>query len=189
MFSRAAKIGTIPGLILVLGASAAGGAPFGLSADRKAGAGQGTAAPTQASRGRGPERPPEAQRATPPGLRPEWEWWNDAEFKKQANLAAAQVRRIDEIFQSRVRQMRPFAEEMVRELAVLDRMARERVASVDEYQVQAQRVEMLFGRVRESRQVMLYRLYKELTPEQYQKLRDAYEARARRRQQSRGHTP
>jgi hypothetical protein len=190
---------TIPGLILVLATAIAGGGALSAQGDQPAQAGASgledrqQAPPPQSGApgsqsGRSAGRAGESQRTTPPGIRPEWEWWKDAEFKQQAGLSDPVAKRIDDIYQNRLRLMRPFAEQMVRESAVLDRMARERVATVEEFQLQAQRVESLFSRLRESRHVMIYRLSKELTPEQYQKLLQAKEARDRRRQ-GRGPAP
>jgi hypothetical protein len=57
-------------------------------------------------------------------------------------------------------------------------MTRARVVDVDTYSVQVMRVESARSKLSESRTVMLYRLARELTPEQYRKL---LEIRDRRR--------
>jgi Spy/CpxP family protein refolding chaperone len=119
------------------------------------------------------------QRTSPrtPGLGTEWEWWKDQEFIRTASLTPEKSQFIDRIFQNRQRLMRPIAEGLQKELAVLDRMTRERVAPDEEYQLQVIRVETLWARLRESRMVMFYRMYRELTPEQYKQLESARQRR------------
>jgi hypothetical protein len=65
-------------------------------------------------------------------------------------------------------------------------MTRERTASPEAYEIQASKYEFLRSEVRKSRWVMLYRIYTELEPDQYQKL---LEIRDRRSARGRGGQP
>ena len=60
-------------------------------------------------------------------------------------------------------------------------MAAERTVTVEQFALQVSRIESLRTKLLESRAVMLYRMSKELTPEQYKKMQDY-----RERRQSRG---
>jgi Spy/CpxP family protein refolding chaperone len=55
-----------------------------------------------------------------------------------------------------------------------------RAATVDEatYALQVQEVQSLGARLGESRTMMLYRIYRELQPEQYKKLQEIFARRA-----------
>jgi hypothetical protein len=111
-----------------------------------------------------------------------WEWWKDPEFKKEVRLTDAQSARIDQIFRERQRAYMLYDAEFDKVSAETNRMAAERTASIEEFAVQASRMEALRAKLLESRWIMLYRISKELTPEQYKKL-DEYRTR---RAQSRG---
>jgi Spy/CpxP family protein refolding chaperone len=101
-----------------------------------------------------------------------WEWWNDADVQKALGLSPEKIKRIDDIFEKRSRDLQPMAEEFRRQFAELDDMTKS--ATVDEatYGIQVLRVESLGARLRESRTMMLYRIFRELQPDQYKKLQD-----------------
>jgi Spy/CpxP family protein refolding chaperone len=65
----------------------------------------------------------------------------------------------------------------------MNRMAAERTASVEEFALQVSRTQALRTKLQESRYVMLYRISKELTPEQLTRLQ---ELERERRSQGRG---
>lgn len=106
-----------------------------------------------------------------------WEWWNDREVQETLGLSADTVRRIDELYKSRNAELRPVVHEYLREREALDRMTRERVADDATYQLQVMRFEQARARLSESRTVMLYRMYRELTPEQHSKLQEILDER------------
>jgi len=93
------------------------------------------------------------------------------------NLTDAQVRVITQIYERRVREVTPFYEEFVKQLAELDRMTQERVVDEATYAVQVSRAEALRSKLNETRAVMLYTIYKRLDPAQYQKLREIRDRR------------
>jgi len=73
----------------------------------------------------------------------------------------------------------PFITEWRKQQTELNRMARERKVSIDEFAVQAARVDSLFAKLNESRTVMLYRMSRELSDEQYAKLQEVRDRRSR----------
>lgn len=121
-----------------------------------------------------------------PGMPRDWIWWKDDAVTAELGLSAEKAAQIDRIYQSRVQRIRPFADEFVREQDILNRMTRERTAAPEAYEIQASKYEFLRSEVQKSRWVMLYRIYTELEPDQYQKL---LEIRDRRFARGRGGQP
>ena len=97
-------------------------------------------------------------------------WWKSPEVKKELGLTDEKARRIDSIYRNRETQAQPFADELDKERDVLDQMTKERKVSPAMYSVQVTRVLNLETKLRETRTVMLYRIYLELTPDQITKL-------------------
>ncbi len=106
-----------------------------------------------------------------------FDWWSDPAVKKDLKLTEDQTRRIGDIFEKRETEVKPLLDMLNREGDRLDRMTRERVADESTYAVQVSKVQHLFARVRESRTVMIYRMYRELQPEQYKKLQEIMDRR------------
>ena len=115
----------------------------------------------------------------------DWEWWKDDEVKKDLGLSDKVATDIDSYYQMRLRQMMPFVESLNHERDVLQQMTLERKVDEDTYAAQVTVVESLVFMLRQSRTVMLYHIYRKLTPEQNTKL-DA--ARNRHFQRGRGGT-
>lgn len=101
-----------------------------------------------------------------------WPWWRDEALQKEVGLTSRQVERIDAIYQQRSTELAPYLEEWRKQEAELNRMARERVVSVEVFAVQAARVDALWSKLNESRIVMLYRMSRELTDAQYKRLQE-----------------
>lgn len=117
--------------------------------------------------------------AQPPRMGPrEWEWWNDAEIQKALPLSADKVRRINDLYTHRVEELQPIVEEFQKQLVELDKMTRARVVNDSDYTVQVMRVESLRSELNKSRTVMLYRLMRMLSPEQYSRLQEIRDRRA-----------
>ncbi len=104
-------------------------------------------------------------------------WWSDPAIKTEIKLTEDQSKRIKEIFEKRDVEIKPLADMLNRESDRLDRMTRERTADEITYSVQVAKVESLYGRWRESRTMMIYRMYRELQPEQYKKLQEILDRR------------
>lgn len=136
--------------------------------------GRGTAAPVAQrpavdGRGSQPQQPPN------PGL-VRWEWWNDADVKRQVGLSDDIVHRLSDIYTKRVKDMKPLVDDFTKENDRLNQMTIDRVADENVYNLQVTKVEALGARLRESRTMMLYRMTLALTPDQYRKLRQLMDA-------------
>jgi Spy/CpxP family protein refolding chaperone len=119
-----------------------------------------------------------ATRGGPPPARPGsgWgEWWKDELVLKELQLSPAKARAIDRVFTSRTARMQSVAEQWSVENAKLEKMAEERVADEATFALQVTQGSFYRSRLWESRQVMLYLMHKELTPEQHKKLREIQE--------------
>ena len=92
-------------------------------------------------------------------------------------LSEQQVRSISRLYDDRVRTLKPHSEEYDKQRAELEKMARERTVDVATYSIQVTRVEALRTELNKSRSVMFYAIYKMLTPEQYEKLREIRDRR------------
>ncbi len=99
-----------------------------------------------------------------------WEWWKDEAVKKELGLTARQVRDLSQIFDRRVREMKPVDDELKRQQEEQNRMARERTVDVAVFAIQVGRVELLRSELSKSRSVMFYAFSKQLTAEQNTKL-------------------
>jgi Spy/CpxP family protein refolding chaperone len=116
------------------------------------------------------------------------DWWNDPEIKQELRLTEDQSRRIKEIFDKREAEIRPIWDQLNRHADRLDKMTKERVADEAMYAAQVLTVETLYMRVRESRTMMGYRMFRVLQPDQYKKLEEILDRR-RSIDRSRGSGP
>jgi Spy/CpxP family protein refolding chaperone len=122
---------------------------------------------TQAAQPSGSPRQGPGQR--PPGSG--WgEWWKDELVKKEIGLSDDKARKMDQSFQERSRRLAPIVDELNKQEDELERLTRERTVDEVTYSLQVGRVWDLRRRLGESRTIMLYRIYQELTPEQHKKL-------------------
>jgi Spy/CpxP family protein refolding chaperone len=106
------------------------------------------------------------------------QWWTDPAVQKEIGLSPEKSKRIDEIYKRRANELAPIAEEWSRQLAELDKMTRARTVDETTYGLQVMRVEALRSRLSESRTMLLYRMYRELQPEQHRKLQEIIDRRA-----------
>jgi Spy/CpxP family protein refolding chaperone len=106
-----------------------------------------------------------------------WEWWKDEAVKKELKLTDAQVRSITRIYESRVRELKPISDELQKQWAELEKMTKERTVEVAVYSIQVNRAEALRTELNKTRSVMLYSIYRMLTPEQYEKVREIRDRR------------
>jgi Spy/CpxP family protein refolding chaperone len=116
----------------------------------------------------------------PPGGPSSWEWWNDAGVQKELGLTAEKIKGINDFYSRRNEDLRPIVQEYVKQREELDKMTRARVVDESTYLLQVMRVENARARLNESRTVMLYRMFRSLTPEQHQKLQDIMDRRYNR---------
>src|SRR5207247_3243085 len=104
------------------------------------------------------------------GSNSDYKFWKDAPVVKEIGLTPEQTARIDRIYEERARRIAPFAEDLDKQKPELDRLIRERTVDPSAVELQAAKVTSLWAKIQESRQVMLYRMYMVLTPDQYKKL-------------------
>ncbi|MCC7044279.1 MAG: hypothetical protein IT183_10470 [Acidobacteria bacterium] len=109
-----------------------------------------------------------------------WEWWNDADVQRELALSADKIKRINDLYARRNADLRPIVHEYQKQFSELDKMTRQRVVDESTYLLQVMRVESLRVRLNETRLVMLYRFFRELTPEQHTKLQDIMDRRFNR---------
>ena len=115
-----------------------------------------------------------------------WEWWNDTDVQKELGLTPEKIERINSYYSRRNTELRPMVHEFFRQSAELEKMTRDRIADEGTYAMQVLRVESVRARLSESRTLMLYRISRELTPEQNQKLQTILD---RRFDRNRNRTP
>jgi hypothetical protein len=153
-----------------------GGSGHSQSSVQTAGRGTVQSTPTPPPQGKGqtPPVPPGGQRPQPNAeeFLTRFDWWKDEAIKKEVKLTDQQVRRIQGIIESRVKQITPTYEEYRKQVALLDQTIKDRTADLATFEVQVGRVEFLRSKVNETRTIMLYRIMRELDPAQYQKLRE-----------------
>jgi Spy/CpxP family protein refolding chaperone len=104
-----------------------------------------------------------------------WKWWSDPEVKQALGLSDAKSKKIEDMYQERLHEAQPWVDEYLRQNAKLQHMTADRVADEETYRVQVSRVESLRARLIESRTVMIYQFFRELTPDQYKTLQDITE--------------
>jgi hypothetical protein len=106
-------------------------------------------------------------------------WWQDAEVQKTVGLTPEKVQRLDALFNERNEELAPFIREFFLQRDELRRMAGERRVSPEEFAIQAARFQSLAAKLDESRNIMLYRMSRELSDEQYTKLQEVRDRRSR----------
>jgi hypothetical protein len=106
-------------------------------------------------------------------------WWKDAEVQKTVGLTPDQVQRLEALFNDRNEELAPFIREFILQRDELLRMAGERRVSPEEFAIQAARYQSLDAKLDESRKIMLYRMSRELSDEQYKKLQEVRDRRSR----------
>jgi Spy/CpxP family protein refolding chaperone len=112
----------------------------------------------------------------PPVSTQEWDWWNDP-TRKQIGLSDEKGKKLQGIFERRAAEIQPWVDKLNRERDRLYRLTDQRVADETTYAMQVANVEFLWAKIRESRTIMLYRMFRELTPEQYRKLQEISDQR------------
>ena len=96
-------------------------------------------------------------------------------MKKELGLSPQKATRIDQIYQERSKRLAALGEEAQKQFTEMMRLRDERTVDEATYAVQVWRSESMWARFNADRTVLQYRLYGELTPEQYTKLREIRE--------------
>jgi Spy/CpxP family protein refolding chaperone len=115
-----------------------------------------------------------------------WEWWNDADVRKEIGLRPDQTNRINDFYARRVKDIAPVIEEYQKENAALDKMLAERTVTEAQLSLQLTKFNTLRLTIFQSRYLMLYRISKVLDADQYGKLKAIFDRRAKEMEQHRG---
>ncbi len=123
-------------------------------------------------------------RGGPPG--PPY-WWRDPTIAKDLALSDRQVAQIDRLYETRSKQMIAYANEYKKQSDALDQMFRDRTVNPTEIELQASKMWSMRVEIEKTRLVMLYRINRLLSADQYGKLQAIYEQRMKQiRPQGRG---
>jgi hypothetical protein len=109
----------------------------------------------------------------PPPARPGsgfGDWWNDDVVKKELVLSARAVASIDRIYRERSKRLEALRDEVNKQLTEMWRLRDERTVDEATYALQVWRFESMQARYDADRNVLQYRLFMELSPEQNKKL-------------------
>jgi Spy/CpxP family protein refolding chaperone len=131
----------------------------------------------------GPQGRQSSNRPPPNGPRPNagsaliddnqrWDWWNDAEVKRELALTEATVKTINDIFRERWTNSRAKGQEFYREREKLNRMLSEPTVSEDSFELQVTKVDRLRSELDTGRTMMLFRMMRQLRPDQVKKLEE-----------------
>lgn len=133
---------------------------------------------------RGQEQPPNQPKTAAQqgqGNQDRWVWWKDEAVQKELGLSTRQVGKIDKIFTTAFPTLRTWHKEMEGLEEELSRLIRENTADEKLVALQIDRVEARRSEINKSRTLMLYRMHRVLTPEQYQNLTKLLERRRKDR--------
>jgi hypothetical protein len=162
------------------------------AADQSPSPGKPTGPAAQAgSSARGPSsnRPPNGQR---PGQGPSliddlrFFWWRDPDVKRELGLSEEAVKAINTIFQQREKESFPVAQRWREESRTLEKMTREGTTDINTYSQQVRMVDNYRSILDTSRTVMIYSMFKQLRPDQFEKLKQIAERRDRDRNRPAG---
>ena len=107
--------------------------------------------------------------AKPPQDR-RFKWWKDAEVQKELGLSTTQSAKINTIWDTTVPSLRAAHDELETLEAELSRLIRENSADEKIVAMQIDHVEAHRSQVNKTRSLMLYRMHRVLTANQYQTL-------------------
>jgi Spy/CpxP family protein refolding chaperone len=133
--------------------------------------------------GQFPGRPANAN-VSPVSL--QWEWWKDADVKKEVGLKPDQVSRIDQYYSRRMKEIDPAVQEFTKEQVTLDKMLADRVVDDSTISLEMTKYYALRNSISQSHFLMLYRIAKVLDVEQYAKLKAIFDRRVKEMDAHRG---
>lgn len=111
-------------------------------------------------------------------------WWMDPTDRAELEISDRQSAKIDEIFRSHMGMQRERAAEFRKLEPTVDQLIKEGTADPSYVGQQVQRLESLKADMNTARIVMLYRVMRELSPEQREKLKRLQERRDAERRKS-----
>ena len=116
-------------------------------------------------------------------------WWKDEREKAELRLGEDQAARVDAIFQEWWPKLRASYEELNRREGRLDQLIRGNDTSEADIIRHLDQVKQARGEVNKNRTLMLYRMYRVLSPDQRVKLEEIRKRHERSRGPSRGGPP
>lgn len=137
-----------------------------------------------------PQRPAQVQahddqrtdgRRGTPGVSQRGKWWQDDRVKTELRLSTDQSARIEEIFQGFFVKMKGTAEDLSRREEQLSKLISANDVTEAQLLKEADQVEVLRGTLGKARTLMLFRMRRELTPEQRNKLAEIQKAQEQER--------
>jgi Spy/CpxP family protein refolding chaperone len=128
-----------------------------------------------------PQREPEERRQGQRGPR---KWWVDPSDRAELDITADQSAKLEAIFQSTLRGQRERWSEFRKLEPAVEQLIKDGTADPDYVTRQVERAEMLKAEMTATRIVTLYRMLRELSPEQVQKFRRMEERREAERRKS-----
>ena len=99
-----------------------------------------------------------------------FKWWKDASVQKELGMSTAQSDKINKIWETSVPSLRAAHDELEALEAELSRLIRENTADEKIVALQIDHVEAHRSQVNKARSLMLYRMHRVLTANQYQTL-------------------
>jgi Spy/CpxP family protein refolding chaperone len=123
-----------------------------------------------------------APQSVPPTSRAErHKWWLSEEVKTQVGLTAQQSQELEGIFQSELPRLRTGWEELDRLEQDLSRLMDDSAADENRVSAAVDRAEAARASLNKTRTLMLFRMYRVLTPDQRVKLKTFHDRRQRER--------
>lgn len=112
-------------------------------------------------------------------------WWQDEKIKAELRLTSEQSARIDDVFQSFFARMKDTADELGRREEQLSRLISGNDVTEAQLLKEADQVEVLRGSLAKARTLMLFRMRRELSAEQRNKLAEIQKAQEQERRAGR----
>jgi Spy/CpxP family protein refolding chaperone len=124
---------------------------------------------------------------TPPASRAErHKWWLSSEVKTEVGLTAPQSQELESIFQSVLPRLRSGWEELDRLEQEVSRLMTDGAADEGRVSTAIDRAESARASLNKTRTLMLFRMYRVLTPDQRVKLKSFHDRRERERRSPAG---
>ena len=130
------------------------------------------------------QNPQQSPRRSGGSEHPRIKWWEDPAWRGELGITDRQSGKIRDIFEVEMVKLRAMREEMNKLEAALAQMVKEERASLASLTEKWDRVGSLLSEMYKTRQLMIYRIDRELTPQQRVKLQAMFEKLQAERRQS-----
>jgi Spy/CpxP family protein refolding chaperone len=118
---------------------------------------------------------------------PRFDWWEDATLRAEVGISERQAGKIKTIFEVEMVKLRAMREDLEKQRDLLGQTMKDEKATLAMVTEQVERVGELHASMYRTRELMLYRIYRVLSPEQRKRLDVVVERleKARRQEQDR----